>query len=93
MPFVWAGMLLLVLRLIGVEPVAGWSWFVVLAPFAVAVAWFEVIQPMFGLDRRRDAGQEFENVRRRRIEATFPNLRVGGRRPESRSKASSEKPG
>jgi len=93
MPFVWAGILLLVLRLFGVEPVAGWSWFVVLAPFAVALAWFELIEPMFGLDRRDDPGQQFEDVRRKRIDAMFPTLRTGGRRPKSRPPASNEKPG
>jgi small Trp-rich protein len=34
------GVLLLTLKLADINPVAGWSWFLVLAPFALAVAWW-----------------------------------------------------
>ena len=40
MAFLLLGVLLLALKLAGVDPVAGWSWFAVLAPFALAVAWW-----------------------------------------------------
>lgn len=40
MVFVVLGVLLLLLKLAGLEPVAGWSWFVVLAPFVLAPAWW-----------------------------------------------------
>ena len=38
--FVAIGVLALVLKLLDVAPVGQWSWLLVLAPFAVAVAWW-----------------------------------------------------
>jgi small Trp-rich protein len=38
--FVVVGVLLLVLKLGGIAPVAGWHWLIVLSPFAVAAAWW-----------------------------------------------------
>lgn len=38
--FVLIGTLLVVLKLAGVAPVAGWSWFIVLIPFGLAVLWW-----------------------------------------------------
>jgi small Trp-rich protein len=40
MVFIVLGVLLLALKLAEINPVAGWSWFAVLAPFALAVAWW-----------------------------------------------------
>lgn len=34
------GILLLMMKYLDVDPVVGWSWWVVLAPFALAVAWW-----------------------------------------------------
>ena len=38
--FVLVGVALLALKLIGVPPVAAWSWWIVLSPFALAAAWW-----------------------------------------------------
>jgi len=40
MVFIVLGVLLLGLKLAELPPVAGWSWFLVLTPFALAVAWW-----------------------------------------------------
>jgi small Trp-rich protein len=40
MVFILLGVVLLALKLAGLDPVAEWSWFAVLVPFAVAVAWW-----------------------------------------------------
>jgi len=40
MVFIVLGVLLLALKLAETSPVAEWSWFLVLAPFALAVAWW-----------------------------------------------------
>jgi len=40
MLFVAIGVVLLLLKLFAFGPVGEWSWFLVLAPFAVAVAWW-----------------------------------------------------
>ena len=38
--FVLSGLLLSVLKLLDVAPVSGWSWWLVLAPFALAALWW-----------------------------------------------------
>jgi len=38
--FVLIGVLLSVLKLLGVAPVSGWSWWLALSPFALAVLWW-----------------------------------------------------
>ena len=38
--FVLAGVALLALKLIDVTPVAAWSWWIILSPFALAAAWW-----------------------------------------------------
>lgn len=38
--FVLIGVLLSVLKLMDIAPVSGWSWLLVLAPFAAAVFWW-----------------------------------------------------
>ena len=40
MLFLGIGIVLLVLKYLEVGPVAAWSWFVVLAPFGLAVLWW-----------------------------------------------------
>ncbi|KJS71882.1 MAG: TIGR04438 family Trp-rich protein [Serpentinimonas sp.] len=40
MAFLVFGLILLVLKLAGVEPVAQWSWWWVLSPFALAALWW-----------------------------------------------------
>jgi len=53
MPFVWMGALLIVLKGLDVGPFGQWSWWWILLPLALAFAWFELIEPLFGLDRRK----------------------------------------
>jgi len=40
MYFLSAGLVLLLLKYLEVAPVAGWSWWIVLAPFGLAAAWW-----------------------------------------------------
>jgi small Trp-rich protein len=40
MYFLIAGIALLALKYLEIDPVAAWSWYVVLSPFALAVAWW-----------------------------------------------------
>ncbi|MDP3137085.1 MAG: TIGR04438 family Trp-rich protein [Burkholderiaceae bacterium] len=40
MLFLGVGIVLLVMKYLEISVVAGWSWWVVLSPFAVAVAWW-----------------------------------------------------
>jgi small Trp-rich protein len=81
MPFVWAGLLLIVLKWFELEPVANWSWWAILAPLAIAFAWFEMLEPLLGFDKRQ-ADDDFAKMRQKRIQRQFPYIRV---RPRGRA--------
>lgn len=80
MPLIWAGMLLLVFRGFEIGPVATWSWAWVIAPFAGAFVWFELFEPLFGLDRKPDVGRDPEDERRKRLAELFAHLKTRTRR-------------
>ncbi|HBH38758.1 MAG TPA: TIGR04438 family Trp-rich protein, partial [Curvibacter sp.] len=40
MYFLGLGIILLLMKYLEMDPVAGWSWLVVLAPFGLAAAWW-----------------------------------------------------
>jgi small Trp-rich protein len=42
MPFLAVGVLLLLLKVAELGPVADWSWWLVLAPFAAAAVWWQI---------------------------------------------------
>jgi len=68
MGFVVLGVIFIVLNWLGVAPVAGWSWWWVLLPFALAFVWWEVIDPMFDISKKRamnDMAQRQEQRRRK----------------------------
>ncbi len=66
------GVVLSGLKLAGVGVVAGWSWWVVLAPFALATAWWAVADAT-GITQRRAMEQEARRAAARR-EAQFESL-------------------
>ncbi len=72
MPFVWIGTLLIVLKWLEIGPFGQWSWWWILLPLALAFAWFELIEPLFGLDRRKRVEDNYAKLRKQRIEAQFP---------------------
>jgi len=47
--FLAIGVLLLLMKWFEFGPVGHWSWWIVLLPFGLALLWFEVIEPYFGL--------------------------------------------
>lgn len=61
MYFLGLGLILLVLKYTEVAPVAAWSWWWVLAPFALAVAWWAWADST-GYTKRK--AMEHENKRR-----------------------------
>lgn len=79
MPFVWVGLLLIVLKWFGVTLVADWSWWIVLAPLVLAFTWFELIEPLTGLDRRRLVDDEQARRHERRLARDFPQWRARSR--------------
>ncbi|HEX5487491.1 TIGR04438 family Trp-rich protein [Limnobacter sp.] len=58
MIFLLFGFLLLVLKLSQIEPVSQWTWIMVSLPFAVAVVWMELIEPLMGLDALRQRREQ-----------------------------------
>lgn len=65
MLFLLAGIALLALKFLEIGPVAGWSWFIVLAPFAMAVLWWHFADSS-GLTRRRAMDKMDQKKKERR---------------------------
>jgi small Trp-rich protein len=63
--------LLIALKWLEIGPMAQWSWWWILLPLALAFAWFELIEPLFGLDRRKAVEDQYAKLRKERVEARF----------------------
>lgn len=70
MPLIIAIVLLSVLKYFGVSFFSNISWWWIAALMAVAFIWFEFIEKMLGLDKRR-AHDSMEKIRKERVKATF----------------------
>ena len=82
------GVLLAGLKLAGVGFVAGWSWWLVLAPFALAAVWWKVADAT-GITQRKAMEREDKRAAQRR-EAQFESL--GMRPPSAGRPAKPERP-
>jgi small Trp-rich protein len=75
MLFLGLGIILLVMKYLEFGPVAEWSWYVVLAPFALAAAWWTWAD-MSGYTKRKAV--ERENARKQaRIDKNREQLGLG----------------
>lgn len=77
--FVLVGVVLVLMRWQEVGPVATWSWWWVLLPFALAAAWWHMSDAM-GLTRKREMDkqdQRKEDRRRKAMEALGMDWRAG----------------
>jgi small Trp-rich protein len=72
MPLLWIGVLLVLLRWLEVGPLADLSWWWVLTPLAVCFVWFEVLERVFGMDKRQLEASEWQKRRKDRVDAQFP---------------------
>lgn len=61
---------LAILKLLGVSALAGFSWWWIGGLTALAFVWFELVEPVLGLDKRR-AHDDLEQTRASRIRKTF----------------------
>lgn len=68
------GVLLLLLKWAEIGPFATLSWWWITLPLLLAIFWFEVIEPMFGLDKKR-GHDEYEATRAERIRKQLENNR------------------
>ena len=78
MLFLGLGIILLALKYLEIGPVAAWDWWVVLAPFGLAVAWW------FWADwsgyTKKKAVQKEEARKKARIDKSRANLGLGPKR-------------
>ncbi len=65
MVFVVIGVLLVALKMAEMGPTAGWSWWITLIPFAVAVAWWSFSDSM-GITAQRQTDMVEAKAQRRR---------------------------
>lgn len=68
MPMVIIGVLLLVAKMAEFGPTADWSWWIVLAPFGLAVVWWQ-FSDSTGLTQRRAMDKMDERKKQRRERA------------------------
>lgn len=66
MPLVWIGSLLLLLKFFEIGPFVDVSWWWIIVPLVLAFIFFEVIEPLFGLDKKK-AHDELEKAKKRRV--------------------------
>lgn len=78
MYFLGLGLVLLLLKYLEIGPVTNWSWWVVLAPFGLAVAWWTWADHT-GYTKRR-AMEKMERRKRDRIEKNKEALGMTPRR-------------
>ena len=70
MPLIVLIAVLALLRFLEIGPLADLSWWWIVALFVVAFLWFEYLEKMLGLDKRR-AHDQSDEARRKRVDATF----------------------
>lgn len=70
MPIIIAIILLSILRYLEVGPFADLSWWWIGGLFLIAFIWFEFIERMLGLDKRK-AHEQLEKAREERVKRTF----------------------
>lgn len=89
MPFVAIGALLVLLKLLEVDPVTGWSWLWILAPFGVAVVWWAYADSTGLTQRRAIRRMEEKKVARRErdMQALGLNVHSDRRKRAQRSAA------
>lgn len=79
MAFLILGILMLAMKLAEFAPVANWSWWLVLAPFALAVLWWSFVDAT-GLTQRR-AMAKMERQKAERRNRNLAALGMGTQRP------------
>lgn len=73
MYLVWLGAILILLKLLDFGLLIEVSWWWILAPLVAAFVWFEWLEKLVGLDRRKVDHLESERRRKERVQAQFPS--------------------
>jgi small Trp-rich protein len=74
MPLIIAIVALILLKYFEIGPFADLSWWWIAALFAAAFVWFEFVEKMFGLDKRK-AHEQLEKARQERVKKAFEKKR------------------
>lgn len=90
MAFVVIGVLLVVLRWAEIGPVAAWSWWWVVSPFGLALAWWAIADAT-GFTQTQ-AMQKYEDRRAQRRRAQMEAMGMQAPPPGARPRRSSAKP-
>ncbi len=53
MPLAVIGVMMLLMKILDIDPVARWSWIWVLLPLVLVFIWWEFITPMIGWDKKQ----------------------------------------
>jgi small Trp-rich protein len=77
MVFIVIGVLLIGLKLVEIGPVAAWSWWWVLSPFALAAVWWQFADST-GLTKKREM-DKMEQRKAERRKKNFNNLGMDDR--------------
>ena len=78
MYFLGIGIVLLILKLMQIGPVGGWSWLIVLTPFALAAAWW-VWADASGYTKRKEM-EKMDAIRENRLQKQREALKNPARR-------------
>jgi small Trp-rich protein len=70
MPLILIILVLLVLKYFEIGPVATLSWWWIVGAMGVAFVWFEFVERILGLDKRK-AHEQLETARKERIRKSF----------------------
>ena len=76
--FLGIGIVLLILKLMQIGPVGGWSWLIVLTPFALAAAWW-VWADASGYTKRKEM-EKMDAIRENRLQKQREALKNPARR-------------
>jgi small Trp-rich protein len=64
---VWIGVILLGVKLAGIEPVASVSWWWIVLPLILAFLWFDVVEERLGFNKNKRAMDEMDKAKKERI--------------------------
>jgi small Trp-rich protein len=78
MLFLLVGLALLLMKYMAIDPVAAWSWWIVLAPFGLAVAWWSYADAS-GLTKKR-ASAKMDRKKQERLDKQREKLGMGTRK-------------
>jgi small Trp-rich protein len=78
MPLIIIIVSLIALKYFEIGPFADISWWWIIGLMAIAFIWFEFLERMFGLDKRR-AHEQTEKNRQERVKKTFDTHKRPGR--------------